>query len=75
MKYITMKWNLQNGNTVGRLNFHINTEINELYIVGITVTCAACIKYLNREHITMLHLSIKKSHSNWFDPVTLTRSD
>lgn len=52
-----MKVNLQNCNTVGRLKFHINVEINKLCIVDITVTCAVCIKYLNK-HITMVHLGI-----------------
>lgn len=64
MKHMIMKVNLQNCNTVvGRLKFHINVEINKLCIVDITVTCAVCIKYLNK-HTTMVHLGIKKSHSN-----------
>lgn len=59
MKYITGKENLQNCNRVGRLNFHINVELNELCIVGITVTCVVCIMYSN-ELIAMLHLGMKE---------------
>lgn len=62
MKHVTQKENLQNHNRVGRLKFHINVELNELCIVGITVTYAVCIKYSNKP-ITVLHLGIK-NHSN-----------